>query len=79
MMDKKGTCLFANAIACHYIQQEVNDVIGKTIYHFFDTPTADFYVAKVRDVIKCGQQSFFEYEINILGKAVWLRNAIPCL
>lgn len=76
MMDENGTYLFANSLACHYVQSRVEDVLGKTIYDFFDHATADFYVAHIKDVIKYGKPLLFENEIAAAGKKVWLRNTL---
>jgi len=76
MMDENGQYLFANAIACKYVQKEISEVVGKTIYDFFDKAAADYYVDKIKTVLNTNRATTFEYNIKVPGTAVWLRNTL---
>lgn len=74
IMAKNGRYLFANKIACQKINQPVENVIGKTIYDFFDQATGDVYVSYVNQILQWQQKYFFENTLVINGAKLWLRN-----
>ncbi|HVX50099.1 MAG TPA: PAS domain-containing protein [Chitinophagaceae bacterium] len=76
IMDENGKYLFANSLACNYVRAPLRDVLDKTIYHFFDRQTSDFYVDKVRTVINTGKGTSFEYLMKVMEHNVYLRNTL---
>jgi PAS domain S-box-containing protein len=76
IMDEKGTYLFANEIACQRVNSSAAEVIGKTIYDFFDEATGNKYVTEVRQVLATGQKITFEAAVVLTGKDLWLRNTL---
>jgi len=75
IMDEDGRYLFANEIACRYVNRSTDEVVGKNMQDFFNRETVETYVAKIRQVLHTRQKVDFESRVVVPdGKTVWLRN-----
>ncbi|HWB26017.1 MAG TPA: PAS domain S-box protein [Chitinophagaceae bacterium] len=76
VMDEYGTYLFANKLACQYVQKPLEEVLGKTIYDFFDRQTADDYVDKIKATLQSRAPVSFEYQLKVQDTLIYLRNTL---
>jgi PAS domain S-box-containing protein len=74
ILDFEGKFLFYNGPKKYSIQSK--DVVGKTLYDFFDFDIADKITQQIKKTIQTGESSKIEFCINFHGNMMWFEDSI---
>lgn len=73
IVNSDGEFVFVNDKRVHFFGQPKENIIGKTVYDFYDKPIADRFMRNVQRVFDEKQKYVFEDEIVFQQKTYWLR------
>jgi PAS domain S-box-containing protein len=80
IVDRYGKFFFVNDKRAHFFRARKQDIIGKTVYDFYDRATADDFSRRIHRVFTEKENYTYEARTRLYGNEYWLKvNMHPVL
>jgi len=76
IVNRDSRFLFVNDKRAYFLGAAKEDILGKTIYDFYDKEKADKFSDRVHQVFETKEKNVYETQINQNNKSYWLRATV---
>jgi PAS domain S-box-containing protein len=70
-VDAEGCFLFIDRQGARNLDSTPGEIVGRSLYDFFEPEDADEYLRRIRQVVQDGTQELYEDSVRTLGQERW--------